>query len=152
MLVLGLGGGDVIRLIRTLCPGVRVDAVEIDRVIVSIARKYFGILTGSDLGIYTEDAESFVTRIRPGRYDLIIADLYSGDTMPDFETGTEFLRKLASALSPAGQLVINYSSLEVSPGDEKSLLDKLRKLFQSVLKREIYTHKFFYAPHTELKF
>lgn len=75
VLVVGLGGGAMVRFLQTHFPRTRVDAVEIDPEVVRIARDYFGTRAGGNVRIFTEDAFRFLDR-NHGKYDAIYMDAF----------------------------------------------------------------------------
>ncbi len=75
VLILGLGGGTLPRFFHRMIPGVEIDAVEIDPVVVRLAAHWFGIEAGPRLRVFTEDAIAFIAAAK-GRYDLIYVDAF----------------------------------------------------------------------------
>ncbi len=93
-LVLGLGGGSVIQLLKekyTL--NIPITAVEIDPIVIQLGYKYFNLAGYTDLTIVNEDAFSFV-RKNVLEYDLIIIDLYINDEVPSEFHSKEFVFSL----------------------------------------------------------
>ena len=60
VLIIGLGGGGMIHFLRHADPGVRIDAVEIDPLVVQLADKYFGVRSGENVNIITADGLKFI--------------------------------------------------------------------------------------------
>lgn len=115
VLIVGLGGGAMVRFLTHHQPQVQIDAVEIDPAVVRLADQYFGVRSGGNVTIHTADAVTFVESAA-GRYDLILMDAFlrpSGDTDP---TGVpsrlktlEFLGRLKQALAPGGVVAFNVN-------------------------------------------
>lgn len=109
LLLLGLGGGTVLRQLRHLLPHTRMSAVEIDPDMIRLARKYMHIDT-LDIEIIPADAFHFLeTDTR--RFDLLIDDLYRcGET--DVErpapVNRHTLANHARHLTPDGALIMNF--------------------------------------------
>ena len=101
VLVLGLGGGDLAKILDKLRPDWTTVFVELEAEVVKVAEKYFGIGTTSKRDIVVSDARIFMERNRKS-YDLIIVDLYSGDDVPKFVSSDKFLREIARGLEPGG--------------------------------------------------
>ena len=81
VLVLGMGAGTTVRAYRRFYPGARVTAVEIDPLIVRVAREYMGLEPGPDLEVHVEDARPFLKR--DGKpFDVIEVDLFAGGEPP----------------------------------------------------------------------
>jgi spermidine synthase len=113
VLVLGLGGGSVPKRFLHDFPNVRVDAVEIDPVVVEVAREYFALPADPRLQVYVQDGRVFLKR-SPHRYDLIIMDAYSatryGLAVPRHLTTKEFLEEVRDHLTPNGVLMFNVAT------------------------------------------
>lgn len=108
LLMLGLGGGTGLRILRTLLPSARMTVVEIDPGMIALGRKYMG-LDALDLEIVEADAFAFQNTTRR-TFDVVIDDLYlSGETdayrpAPMNDGGIGALRRL---LAPGGILAVN---------------------------------------------
>jgi len=145
ILVLGIGGGTAIRLLRQQYPHSRITGVDIDRMMIEIGKKYFDLDGIPPLSLITTDADVFVTNIlkRGNHFDLVVVDVFIGPVIPDFVQSTGFLIRLKKVTSPEGIIVINY--LREKEYREKSniLLDKLREIFHSVIESNIFLNRFF---------
>lgn len=95
-LLLGLGGGSVIHLLRKeyelLFP---ITAVEIDPAIIALGKKYFNLDDYKGVSIINADAFEFVV-ITKSVYDLVIVDLYINDMVPPIFHTEEFISNLKS--------------------------------------------------------
>jgi spermidine synthase len=115
VLIVGLGGGAMVRFLTHHEPQVRIDAVEIDPAVVRLADQYFGVRTAGNVRVHTADAVKFVESTQD-RYDLILMDAFlrpSSDTDP---TGVPtrlktlaFLGRLKQALAPGGIVAFNIN-------------------------------------------
>jgi spermidine synthase len=115
VLIVGLGGGAMVRFLTHHEPQVQIDAVEIDPAVVRIAGEYFGVRSGGNVRIHTADAVKFVESTAD-RYDLIFMDAFlrpSGDTdatgVPTRLKTIEFLRRLKGTLAPGGVVAFNVN-------------------------------------------
>lgn len=108
LLVLGLAGGSVARVLRSLAPQARIVGVERDREVLRTARRRFG-LSALGVEVVVADARAWLARTR-GRFDLIVEDLFVGRgrgvRKPEW-LGGEALAGLARRLAPGGLLVSN---------------------------------------------
>jgi len=122
VLILGLGGGTVAKLIRKYWPGAKITGVDIDPIIVELGRKYLNL--DGDIEIKIQDAAKFV----PGRYDLVIVDLYRGDEFPKKFEDEKFLKSLTK-----NKLII-FNRLYYKEKKIKALEfgKKLQKIFSKV--------------------
>jgi spermidine synthase len=115
VLIVGLGGGAMVRFLTHHEPRVQIDAVEIDPAVVRLAGEYFGVRSGGNVRVHTADAVTFV-EAAAARYDLILMDAFlrpSDDTDP---TGVPtrlktlaFLGRLKASLTPGGVVAFNVN-------------------------------------------
>ena len=115
VLIVGLGGGAMVRFLTHYEPQVQIDAVEIDPAVVRLADQYFGVRTGGNVRVHTADAVTFVESVAEG-YDLILMDAFlrpSSDTdttgVPTRLKTLEFLGRLKRALAPGGVVAFNIN-------------------------------------------
>jgi spermidine synthase len=123
VLILGLGGGTVAKLIRKFWPEAKITGVDIDPTIVELGQKYLG-LDEVDVDIKIQDAAKPI----PDRFDLVIVDLYRGDQFPKEFGDERFLKSLTK-----NKLVV-FNRLYYK--DKKLLAEefgkKLQKFFRNV--------------------
>ncbi len=107
VLVLGLGAGSVVHLLRR-DHGVRapITALEIDPVMVEIARKYFALDAWPNLEVITADAVEWVAKT-DRRFDLVVVDLFHEAEVPPACRTRRFLETLRDRLAPGGLLAFN---------------------------------------------
>ncbi|EKE04971.1 MAG: hypothetical protein ACD_19C00427G0018 [uncultured bacterium] len=77
ILILGLGGGTVSKLLRNKYPDAKITGVEIDPLMIELGKKYLD-LDKYDIDIQIADAFVFLKNNRK-KYDLVIVDTYLGD-------------------------------------------------------------------------
>lgn len=109
-LLVGLGGGSYARFLRRHFPRVRIDVVEIDPIMVRLAREYFGFRKGRDLRLFVEDAAGFVADAAADaawRYDFVFLDAYHGQKIPAPLARLAFFRAVSALLEPGGKAVAN---------------------------------------------
>ncbi|MBC7485426.1 MAG: hypothetical protein H7282_01560 [Cytophagaceae bacterium] len=84
ILLLGLGGGSAVKIIRSeFLKKNHIDIVDIDSVMIEIARKEFGLNDYSDLKVYCQNASSFVEETN-NKYGLVIIDLFIDKITPEY--------------------------------------------------------------------
>jgi spermidine synthase len=115
VLVVGLGGGAMVRFLTHHQPDVQIDAVEIDPAVVRLADQYFGVRTGGNVRVHTADAFSYI-ETTADRYDVIFMDAFlrpSADTdmtgVPSRLKTQEFLGRLKQTLAPGGVVAFNVN-------------------------------------------
>ena len=126
VLVLGLGGGTVTKRYWRDYPGVQVDTVEIDPVVIDVAKRYFDLPTDSRIRIFNEDGRRYVQKTTQ-TYDIVIVDAYYADSLPFHLTTDEFFREVKSHLSPDG--VIAYNCIGSIEGESSKLF---RSMYRTV--------------------
>lgn len=85
VLLLGLGGGSALFWLRKHYPQAALTAIEIDPVMINIAKQYFKVDKIKNLKIINTDAVKFIKETRK-KFSLILMDCYQGfETPPEFE-------------------------------------------------------------------
>jgi spermidine synthase len=115
VLIVGLGGGAMVRFLSHHEPQVRVDAVEIDPVVVRLAADYFDVRSDGNVRIHTVDGVKFVESVTD-RYDVIMMDAFLRPSSDTDTTGVParlktqaFLGRLKQALEPGGVIAFNVN-------------------------------------------
>ncbi|RMG29137.1 MAG: methyltransferase domain-containing protein [Gammaproteobacteria bacterium] len=109
-LVLGVGGGAVLRLLARHAGTPALTGVELDPVHLQVARRFFGVEAAR---LVRADARDYVRTARPGRWDLVVDDLFAGhagDPVRSVRADAGWCRALARLLGPEGVLVMNFGS------------------------------------------
>lgn len=141
ILILGLGGGDVVKQLRNNFKSLAtITAVEIDPVIVEIALKEFDIIPNSKLEIVNNDANVFLKYTKE-RYNIIIVDLFNDVTIPDFVFQTEFIQLLYHVLHLNGSIIFNTFILsDVHKVRNKKFVENLKLYFSVHEITNLYGH------------
>lgn len=124
VLIVGLGGGGMVRFLNESFPDMIVEAVEIDPVVVQLAGEYFGTVPGPRTRLHTRDAFAFF-REETGLYDAIYMDAF---LRPAPDSGLEekttrlktvdFLRTVRSRLVPGGVVAVNLIEAQPETADD----------------------------------
>lgn len=126
-LVLGIGGGTIVKMMQKSFPNTVVTAVDIDPVMIKIAKEYFSISTEmieADALLWIEQAEK--------KFDIIITDLYKGRYNPRKSRTYDFLKNLNRLLKKNGQLIYNSHYNENDPKEFETFLKNCKKIFGTV--------------------
>jgi spermidine synthase len=107
LLMLGLGGGAIIHMLRAVRPDLGIDAVEIDPAVIALARKFFHVWTSPHFQIFLDDAASYLPACDK-QYDIVILDVYCGDVFPARCATREFFEDVRRRLGDAGVMVVNW--------------------------------------------
>jgi spermidine synthase len=112
----GLGTGTVATYLDT---GQKMDFFEIDPDIYRIATQYFTFLknTSGKIKVIFGDARLSLNKISGKRYDLIIIDAFSGDSIPIHLLTTDALAQYRKHLNTKGIILLHTSNryLELNP-------------------------------------
>lgn len=109
VLMLGVGGGTIARMILKKFPDTKITGVEISQEVVDAAIEHLGLgEIGMDLVI--ADAFEYVFEHNE-TYDLIIVDLYDGYNFPLKCLMPKFIRRLQELLNKDGELYINTPNI-----------------------------------------
>lgn len=123
-LVIGLGSGVVPR--RFVQRGIETVVVDIDPVVVNMARKYFGLPGNQQVRLV--DARYFLTGDSE-KYDYIILDVFNGDTTPGYLLTQESLKLVRERLSKNGVMTFNLIG---RLGEDRRMTASVVRTLQSV--------------------
>ena len=110
VLVLGVGGGAVIRQYLTFSPIEQIVGVELDPVHLKVATDYFGV-NQSTVELVCADAVEWVKDYRGPGFDIVIEDLFTeldGEPVRVEEATADWFRQLRKLLRAGGSLIINF--------------------------------------------
>jgi len=129
ILLLGLGGGSVIQTLREDFHFTgKITAVEIDAVMIEIAKVEFQIIPDHKLEIVNADANEFVKSINVN-YDMVIVDLFIDDHVPVDFYGESFWEQITRLLNKSGSFIFNASTTRDMNSTLLPLLKFLDKFF-----------------------
>lgn len=137
VLVLGLGGGTVIRLIRRYWPHASVTAVELDPLIIDLGKRFFSLTPKNNFKVINGDAIKFDPQHRKG-FDLVLIDLYFGKKIPAGAEKDVFLRNIKSLLASDGRAIFNRIRFS-----KKNFEASLKEHFCYIEKVETVSNLFF---------
>ena len=111
VLVLGVGGGAVIRLLNRFVRPEEIIGVELNPTHIQIARRFFGIGRRQATLVHA-DAVKWVRDYRGPVFDLIVDDIFgeqSGEPERAVSADSDWFSRLHRRLSPRGILVMNFA-------------------------------------------
>jgi spermidine synthase len=129
VLVVGLGGGSVPKLLWRDFPDVELQVVELDPVVVGVARRFFGLPHDSRLRVDVEDGRRYLVKHKR-RYDVIVLDTFFEDGIPFNLTTREFLELVRERLKPGGVVMTN--TIGTLRGDGSKLFRAIYRTYASV--------------------
>ena len=137
VLMIGLGGGSIVKRLWHDFPALDVNVVELDPAVVKVARRYFHVPPdGPRLHTTVEDGRRFLTQSKR-KWDQILIDAYYSDSIPFHMVTLEFLELARSRLAQDGVVVTNVVGTLDGKGSElfRSMLRTYRAAFPTV---EVY--------------
>ncbi len=129
ILVLGVGGGSVVKVLRRQFPKSKITGIEIDKKMVELGRNYF-YLDYYRCNINIIDAFTFINKTRQ-KFDLIIVDLFLGQETPKKFYSEKFLKNLKRVLKSEGLIIINRLRIKKEKED-KEFYKNLQKYFINI--------------------
>jgi spermidine synthase len=129
ILLLGLGGGSVIKTLRSEFKyNHKITAVEIDDIIIQIAFKEFNIKPNENLELLNDNALFYVRKAKQ-KYDLIIIDLFIDNAVPKDFYEPDFWNNIYHITSKGGSILFNASTIEHVQHEIEKLLPTLNSLY-----------------------
>ena len=135
ILLLGLGGGSVIETLRQdFNFQKQITAIDIDPVIIEIARTEYQLETNSNTTIICDDALKFI-KGNTSKFDLIIVDLFIDIHVPKPFLELPFWNDVITSKSSSGIILFNASLEEEKSKELKSIIEFLKS---KVYKVDVY--------------
>jgi spermidine synthase len=106
ILMIGLGGGSISTYLARAMPDITIDTVELDRRVIEVAKRYFGLRETPRVRYLAGDGRVFLNRSKE-RYDLILLDAYRGGYVPFHLLTKEFYTLVKDRLTPGGAAAFN---------------------------------------------
>ena len=125
ILVLGMGGGSVIKTLQQDFNYKNyITAIDIDAVIINIAKEEFELTKSENLEIICTDALQFMQQ-NNAQFDLIIIDLFIDTEIPFSFFSDSFWQDIMKATTTKGSLLFNAS---LHKSDNKKLSNIITQL------------------------
>jgi spermidine synthase len=131
-LLVGLGGGTQVHLLRAMSRPRGIAVIEHDPVILRVARDWFGLAAVGGIEFLCGDAERVIPWLESARrrFDFVMEDAAYAEAP---ERSLPLARSLVPLVSPRGVLVINRHRR----GDAAGLAAALRPFFRDVRLRRV---------------
>lgn len=135
-LVMGMGGGSVVKTLRDEFQYVKdITAVELDPVVIEIAKTEFGIDKVKNFEIICSDAAEFIENTALS-FDLIIVDLFIGRFVPEKFYAKAFWQNIEKKTNPNARIVFN-AGIQLSDLVRDRFLEDLPKTFTYAIHTEV---------------
>ncbi|KAM8745653.1 eEF1A lysine and N-terminal methyltransferase [Acanthopagrus schlegelii] len=144
VLLVGLGGGGLPQFLRDFVPNVTVEVVELDPVVMEVAKEWFGFRPDDRLTVTLGDGLERICALETegGRlFDAIMFDVDNKDSSlgmscpPAAFVETQILQKVSSLLTPRGVFILNLACR--NPAMRKSTLERVSAVFPTILSKKI---------------
>lgn len=106
VLLIGLGGAAIPKFLSRNYPDIELHIVEIDPDVIQVASKLFSFQPTGKMKIFVMDGRLFLAQCGE-KYDVILLDAYSSDTVPFHLTTLEFYKLVKEHLNPGGVVAAN---------------------------------------------
>lgn len=135
ILLVGLGSGILVNQLEKILSLEKIDIVDIEENIFSIAKNYFNFKESNKQNFYLQDALIYLKTTKK-RYDLIIVDVAGNEGIDERFCNQEYLNLIKKCLTKDGIFVSNMpSSCDIFNRKNKfalNLIDLYRKNFKCV--------------------
>ena len=111
VLILGLGGGSLLRALHFIRPKLGIQAIEFRQSVINVARKYFSLPDSSRIIFHCNEAERFLSETHQS-FDIIFSDLYLADRVHKSQQSLVFYQSCYEKLTENGLLSVNQWSGE----------------------------------------
>ena len=152
ILILGLGCGTAAKVFSQKWPKAKIVGVEIDKEVIRLGKKYFGLGQIPNLKIICSDGIKVVARNQKSevrkskkntgswkleagsldKFDLVIVDLYLGEKIPSESESLDFLRDLKNLLNRNGVIIFNRIFWGKHKAQAEDFVKRSEKLFSKV--------------------
>jgi spermidine synthase len=129
VLFIGLGGGSSPKRLWRDFPDLRLQAVELDPVVVDVAYRFFALPRDPRIQVAVDDGRRYLDRT-DRRWDAILIDAFFADAIPFHLFTSEFLELARSRLTPGGVILTN--AIGAIGGDESRLFRSVYRTYRSV--------------------
>jgi spermidine synthase len=141
-IVIGLGAGLLPMHLHKCLPFLHIEVVELDPVVVDLAKDYFGFRENDHLKVHVTDGIKFVKEVaNSDRVDILIIDVDSSDsssgmTCPAVDFVEEsFLLTAKDSLSDEGLFIVNLVSR--SSAIKHSVISRMKEVFSNLYALEL---------------
>jgi len=136
VLILGLGCGDCAFEIQKLYPEAKMTGVEIDDKVIEAAQCYFSLATVKNLKIAVGDGATYVKQQAKkkikDKFDLVLIDVYLGETIPRQFTAKAFFRALAKIITHDGVVIYNHLFFKQHRRQAQKVVNQMEQVFGKV--------------------
>ncbi len=137
ILILGLGGATMQHIISEAYSHVHIVTVEIDPVMIDVAKKYFKLDEISNHQVIQDDACRFI--VEPDRWGFntetfgaVIVDIYVGQKYPELGKSGNFISAVRNLVIPGGLVIFNRIYTEAHQDDVNAFIESVSTFLNDV--------------------
>ena len=124
-------------LIAKAFPGVELVSIELDPVMIDVAKKHFNLADIPNHKIINDDAcrvivEPQAHSLKEHYFDTIIVDIYCGEKFPELGKSGNFITALKNLVLPEGLIIFNRIYLEHHQDDVNIFIDSVGNFLADV--------------------
>lgn len=106
---LGAAGCSMARYLDRVRPDSRQLGIDLDARLIELVRDWFDLPRAPRLRLRAGEARTELRRLAAGRSDVIVRDVFAGDTTPEHLTTVGFAAEASAALAPTGLYLANVA-------------------------------------------
>lgn len=139
ILLLGLGGGTMPHLFAKEMPNAKITAVEVDKEMINVAKKFFNIDSLNNLKTINADALRILSKpkdfnLEESQFDVVIVDVYCGSKYPNLGSSGSFFAGLKRLAKTHGLVVFNRIYIQNFQHKVDQFYDLVYEYFKDVNK------------------
>lgn len=136
-MVLGLGGGSMQHLMAKKFPDIYITSVEIDKVMVDVAQKYFKLDDIPNHRVIVGDALKVIAvpeeyGIANNSMQAVVVDIFCGQKYPDLGSSGNFIAGLKNLVVPGGLIIFDRIYHEHHQEQVDHFIDLLEDFFTDI--------------------
>ncbi|CAN9500634.1 unnamed protein product [Ophioblennius macclurei] len=144
VLLVGLGGGGLPQFLRDFVPNITVEVVELDPVVLEVAKQWFGFQPDDRLTVTVGDGLERISVLEKEGgtlFDVVMFDVDNKDSSlgmscpPAAFVETPLLQKVRSLLTPRGVFMLNLACRDSTL--KNNVLERVSAVFPTVLSQKI---------------
>uniref|UniRef100_A0A8C2XRC9 eEF1A lysine and N-terminal methyltransferase n=1 Tax=Cyclopterus lumpus TaxID=8103 RepID=A0A8C2XRC9_CYCLU len=144
VLLVGLGGGGLPQFLRDFVPDATVEVVELDPVVMQVAKEWFGFRPDERLTVTLGDGLERICALEKGGdrlFDVVMFDVDNKDSTvgmscpPAAFVEASILQKVCRLLTPRGVFILNLVCRDSAL--RKSVRERVSAAFPTVLSRKV---------------
>lgn len=129
-LAVGVGSGTAVSHVHRRHPQAQIMAIELDKEVLSVARRFFSVPSDHRVYYVEADARSYVPRMRT-RFDLLFVDAFYKEQTPKTFLSPIFLQAAAERMMPGGVFCMNV--IMVTSGEQSEPFQALCRSLKTII-------------------